>query len=44
MSFRGALTNRKLNGISVLNVNETNLEKINILFFVHFSWYKQLQF
>ena len=32
----GALANRKLNGINVLNAKGTILKKINVLFSVHF--------
>ena len=35
-SFSGAFTNRKLNGISVLNAKGSILKKINISFIIHF--------
>ena len=35
-SFRGASTNGKLTGISVLNAKLTVLKKINVLFTIHF--------
>ena len=34
-TIKGALTNGKLAGVSVLNTKETLLKKIDVIFFVH---------